>query len=59
MEQKKEWVQPELIVLMRRKPEEGILLACKEGFEGSGPAATDWQCISGELCDDCSEIVDS
>lgn len=37
---KKKWVQPELIVLVRRKPEEGILGACKESAPASGPLNT-------------------
>ena len=29
MKEKKVWVKPELVVLVRRKPEEGLLLGCK------------------------------
>jgi len=29
MEQKKEWKTPELIVLVRSKPEEAVLASCK------------------------------
>jgi hypothetical protein len=29
--QKKEWKTPELIVLVRGKPEEAVLAACKKG----------------------------
>jgi hypothetical protein len=34
---KKKWVQPELVVLVRRNPEEGLLSGCKLLNEGSGP----------------------
>ena len=49
---KKKWVQPELTVLVRRKPEEGILVLCKHGLM-SGPKDLDWGCI--ELIGWCSE----
>ncbi len=32
---KKKWLQPELTVLVRRNPEEGILAACKYSGVGS------------------------
>ncbi len=35
-ESKKAWVTPELIVLVRSKSEEGVLLTCKSGLT-SGP----------------------
>lgn len=34
---KKEWMTPELIVLVRGRPEERVLDACKDG-SASGPA---------------------
>ena len=30
MKEKKKWVKPELVVLVRRKPEEGIMTNCKQ-----------------------------
>ena len=37
MREKKEWLNPELIVLVRSKPEEAILTACKDnGLQGAG-----------------------
>ena len=33
----KGWQKPELIVLARSKPEEAVLLACKENGNFSGP----------------------
>ena len=38
----KEWTSPELTVLVRSKPEEGVLTACKTGvFSGGHPSAED------------------
>jgi hypothetical protein len=36
-ESKKAWVTPELIVLVRSKPEEAVLITCKYGGGGAGP----------------------
>jgi hypothetical protein len=35
MKEKKEWRKPALIVLVRRKPEEAVLEACKVGTRTS------------------------
>jgi hypothetical protein len=44
---KKEWTKPELIVLVRSKPEEGVLSACKN-YQGvpanGGPASANGGC---------------
>jgi hypothetical protein len=44
--EKKEWKSPELVVLVRSKPEEAVLAACKAGpASGSGgPGAVDGGC---------------
>ncbi len=57
-ESKKEWVTPELIVLMRSKPEEAVLVACK-GALSDGPG---FQFVSGcglldDFCPDCSAYL--
>lgn len=39
-EQKLEWNTPELIVLVRSKPEEAVLTACKFGSVGIGTSQT-------------------
>jgi hypothetical protein len=44
-ESKKAWVEPELIVLVRSKPEEAVLGACKVGVEG-GPASALSACLT-------------
>lgn len=42
----KKWVTPQLIVLMRGKPGEGVLATCKMTSGAAiGPAATDGACI--------------
>jgi hypothetical protein len=46
---KREWVVPELIILVRSKPEEAVLLGCKAhagpgGGAGTDPAACDISC---------------
>lgn len=42
--QKKEWVAPELVVIVKCRPEESVLFACKTnawvcGREGGGPSS--------------------
>jgi len=56
--EKKKWVQPELIVLVKRKPEEGILNGCKSFMLTDGPEETVMACDMGP-CDPCSENADS
>ena len=56
--EKKQWVQPELIVLARRKPEEGILNACKSFMLPDGPEEMVMGCDMGP-CEWCSENADS
>jgi hypothetical protein len=41
--EKKQWTKPELIVLVRSKPEEAVLSACKGGYSGT-PAGDDGHC---------------
>ncbi len=50
------WVQPELIVLVRKKPEEGILLTCKglTKFGGLSPNENYWGC--GQPWSSCTEM---
>ena len=33
----KTWTKPQLIQLLRRSPEEAVLVACKTGATGTGP----------------------
>jgi hypothetical protein len=41
---KKAWVEPELIVLVRSKPEEAVLLYCKSSDAGVGRSSEAGQC---------------
>ncbi|MDP8230004.1 MAG: hypothetical protein P9L93_02755 [Candidatus Gorgyraea atricola] len=60
-EAKKKWERPKLIVLMRGKPEEGVLIACKEKDEESSIfAGTAYSvCKMPEVCADCDGNVTS
>ena len=57
MKEKKQWQKPELIVLVRSKPEEAVLQGCKEyNLDGAGthasicyynePDSCDWECYA-------------
>jgi hypothetical protein len=56
--EKKQWTKPELIVLVRSKPEEAVLLACKYVGRG-GPVSDVSECASkkGYWCYHC--VVDA
>jgi len=61
-ESKKAWMEPELIVLVRSKPEEAVLIACKG--DGGPPSALDFysNCYNfdGDPCPDtCITIAGS
>jgi hypothetical protein len=43
--EKKPWQTPELIVLVRSRPEESVLVNCKISGYGSGPEGT--ACLTG------------
>ncbi|MBM3131005.1 MAG: hypothetical protein FJ009_20555 [Chloroflexi bacterium] len=54
-QQKKEWVKPELLVLVRNKPEEAVLTACKGNMVASSPGSQGFwcenqHCFSGDNC---------
>ncbi len=44
-EKKKPWVEPELIVLVRNNPEEGVLETCKLCGTGLGYLSGDGSCM--------------
>jgi hypothetical protein len=48
------WEKPELVVLLRSKPEEAVLAPCKGGVT-TGPRLNDGSCfgIFIEFCSDC------
>lgn len=53
--QKKNWVKPELIVLIRGRPEENVLTGCK--FAASGPHSAWGGCLIIIICyNECDMI---
>jgi hypothetical protein len=57
-EQKNEWTTPELIVLVRSKPEEAVLTACKGAQAPTGPLAQVYGCAEVDDCfPDCSAYL--
>ncbi len=57
---RKTWQKPKLIVLVKGRPEENVLGACKEGPPSSvnGPIIEDVDCIQNLVhCDLCSELA--
>jgi hypothetical protein len=56
---KKKWAKPELLVLVRGRPEESILAACKYALGTGTPSTAYFHCMeTGSLsCDtDCSAL---
>jgi hypothetical protein len=47
-ENKKDWAEPELVILVRNKPEEGVLSACKAW---GGP----WGADPNDVQEGCSQ----
>jgi len=59
---KKDWITPELIVLVRSTPEEAVLYGCKYGykFDLSGPTIQNYgRCDAAADCGICTRIVPS
>jgi len=58
--QKKAWVAPRLIVLVRSKTEEAVLTGCK-GASGFGECVEDGACIVGHTgpCAQCQSVTAS
>jgi hypothetical protein len=56
--QKKAWVTPELIVLLRGRPEEAILQGCKGGDWDVLPGSSRGTCY-GATCEICSSVGSS
>jgi hypothetical protein len=55
-----EWTTPELTVLVRSKPEEGVLSACKGALKPGGPIAQVYACAEFNDCfPDCNAYVAS
>jgi len=51
---KEDWEKPELVVLVRSKPEETVLAACKVTTNppSSGPSKGSYQCTTQYACYD-------
>jgi len=49
------WSKPELIVLVRGKPEEAVLTGCKNDQVGGGPHVDQRDCLISIYCDECTE----
>jgi hypothetical protein len=55
-ESKKAWVTPELIVLVRSKPEEAVLGACKYTIERVSAVDNTSGCMK-TYCQNCTDLV--
>lgn len=53
----KKWQKPELIALVRSKPEEAVMTACKTYMNINGPQSSQGDCYSGNQsnCSACSD----
>ncbi len=56
--QKKAWVTPELIVLVRNKPEEAVLISCK-GNMLVAPDNDNVFCTTKTMCTNCFAVTGS
>jgi hypothetical protein len=59
---KKAWVKPELVIMVRNKPEETILTACKRSGSNNPPGFIDGGCQTfpdDPQCTPCNVVSDS
>jgi len=54
---KKVWEKPELVVLVRGKPEESVLASCKGGGVIAAVITGKGSCYVLDTCSKCSAIV--
>ena len=60
MEEKKKWIAPELVVLVRSHPEEAVLATCKDTVGALSPTASNAGCVNfAGFCGDCASIAAS
>ena len=55
---KRKWKKPKLVVLVKGRPEEAVLCACKSG--GGGPVASALSCMEdkgSQGCVGCSDFI--
>ena len=57
--QKKEWRKPELIVLVRSKPEEDVLVICKFTSVRGGPSYVNHACRKTNCTTNCNQTQKS
>jgi len=60
--EKKEWKKPELTILVRTRPEEGILASCKNATAAADPSNLNANCFQNDGsggCIDCSSTIGS
>jgi len=57
LERKIKWVKPKLIVLLRGKPEEAVILACKTGSGSPGSVWIGCQSTSPAWCTQCEPFM--
>ena len=57
--QKKEWKSPELIVLVRSKPEEAVLTSCKNVSTPGDPVSSNDNCTTVVMCIECASLGSS
>lgn len=56
--EKKRWQKPELVTLVRSRPEEAVLATCKFDFIDSGPVGSAGSCRNA-ACADCATRASS
>jgi len=58
-ESKKAWLEPELIVLVRSKPEEAVLTVCKNSLVSAGPYYSWGICYNSGCFGQCFDRIGS
>ncbi len=53
------WIQPQLIVLVRSRPEEAVLGSCKYISTSGSPNGADGECVIGDPCQSCDTYESS
>lgn len=56
---KKKWIIPQLLVLVKGKPDEMVLSACKSGSGSSGPAGSNAECYIVSCGTECASLLAS
>lgn len=56
---RRQWNRPEVTVLVRRRPEEAVLTACKLVGSGQSEASVDIGCLYYKCKPDCASVIGS